>query len=67
MNDIKKVALITGSGRGIGREIALELARNGIDIALADINFPDNPSTKKDIEALGRKAIELTVNVSNQD
>jgi len=37
--NVKPVALITGAGRGIGRGIALELARNGFDIAANDIAF----------------------------
>ncbi|MFZ2097113.1 MAG: SDR family NAD(P)-dependent oxidoreductase, partial [Anaerolineales bacterium] len=33
-----KVALVTGSGRGIGKQIALALAREGVSIAVNDIN-----------------------------
>ncbi|MBN2135280.1 MAG: 3-oxoacyl-[acyl-carrier-protein] reductase [Acidobacteria bacterium] len=67
MTDTQKIALVTGAARGIGREIALELAKKGIDIAVADIHFPDDISTKNDIIALGRKAIEVKVDVSKPE
>ena len=39
MKDFKnKVAVITGSGSGMGRELAIELASNGANIALVEIN-----------------------------
>lgn len=59
-----KVALITGSGRGIGRAIALNLASQGADIAL---NFFRNRKPAEDtadaIRALGRQATVLKANV----
>lgn len=45
MGNNKAVALVTGAGRGIGREIALELAKNGFDIAGVDIFF--DPADKE--------------------
>ena len=63
-----KTALITGSGRGIGRAIALQLASEGADVA---INFFRNrkpaEATVESIQALGRKAIALKANVGDLD
>jgi 3-oxoacyl-[acyl-carrier protein] reductase len=60
-----KVALITGSGRGIGREIALLLAKEGCDIVIWDVNPQDAEKTAKDIEALGRKSLYGQVDVTD--
>ncbi len=65
MNDVRKVALVTGAARGIGREIALELAANGIDIAIGDVHFPEDISTLEDIKKMGRKAVEVKLDVSD--
>jgi 3-oxoacyl-[acyl-carrier protein] reductase len=59
-----KVALITGGGRGIGREIALLFAREGADIALCDVNTEIAQSTQKEIEALGRRAVPFATDVT---
>jgi len=60
-----KVALITGSGRGIGREIALAFAKDGADIAIWDVNPADAQKTAKDIESLGRKALADQIDVTD--
>lgn len=61
-----KTALVTGAGRGIGREIALTLAREGADIA---INYNGSADAAKEvaakIEALGRKAVLIQCNVAD--
>ncbi|MBC2005155.1 enoyl-[acyl-carrier-protein] reductase FabL [Listeria booriae] len=63
---MNKVALVTGSSRGIGREIALDLAKQGYDIA---INFARSRSkaeeVAKEIEALGQKAVLVRANVGD--
>ncbi len=60
-----KVALITGGGRGIGREIALLFAQEGADIVIWDINLQDAEKTCRDIEVLGRKSLSEQVDVTD--
>ena len=60
-----KVSIITGGARGIGREIALLFAKEGSDIVLFDVNQEQLDQTQKEIEALGRSALSLTVDVTN--
>jgi len=60
-----KVALITGGARGIGREIALLFAKEGADIVIGDVNMPEAEKTRADIEALGRKALPLQLDVTS--
>ena len=64
----RKVALVTGGSRGIGRGCALELARAGYDIA---INFAGNEEaankTVEDIKALGVDAEDFKFDVSDKD
>lgn len=60
-----KVALITGGARGIGREIALLFAKEGADIVIGDVNLLEAEKTCKDIEALGRKALGVGLDVTS--
>ncbi|MDD5729801.1 MAG: SDR family NAD(P)-dependent oxidoreductase, partial [Candidatus Omnitrophica bacterium] len=60
-----KVALITGGARGIGRAIALTLAKEGADIVVADVNPQEAEKTALDIEALGRKSFALQMDVTD--
>ena len=60
-----KVALITGGAGGIGREIALTFASEGADIVVGDINLEKAIKTQADIEALGRKALALELDVTD--
>ena len=62
-----KVALITGAGRGIGRGIALRLARDGADIALVDLG-PDGISAVADeVAEIGSKTTTFVADVSDRD
>jgi NAD(P)-dependent dehydrogenase (short-subunit alcohol dehydrogenase family) len=57
-----QTALVTGSARGLGREIALALARHGASLVLADKVFPDE--TAGEIEKIGGKVLALTVDIA---
>jgi 3-hydroxybutyrate dehydrogenase len=59
-----KVAFITGSASGIGKEIALEFAREGANIVIADLNQPGADATAAEIEKIGGKAIGIAVDVT---
>lgn len=58
--------LITGAGQGIGRQIALKMAREGANIAAADINIESAESAAAEIRDLGVKCIAIKLDVSNQ-
>lgn len=62
-----KVAVITGGASGIGRSVALALARLGTDIAVADIDDAGLENVQKEIESLGRRALVIHCDVSKDD
>jgi NAD(P)-dependent dehydrogenase (short-subunit alcohol dehydrogenase family) len=68
MNFEGRVAIVTGSGskRGIGRSIVLCLAQKGADIVVADMNLEGAKQVAEEVEALGRKALALEVNVTDE-
>jgi 3-oxoacyl-[acyl-carrier protein] reductase len=68
MNLEGKAALVTGASRGIGREIALELARQGANVA---VNFAGNEAKANEvvdeIKALGKDAFAIKCDVSKTE
>jgi 3-oxoacyl-[acyl-carrier protein] reductase len=61
-----KRAIVTGAGQGIGRSIASKLAREGADVAIAEMNPDTGTQTAKEIAALGRNTLSISVDVANQ-
>lgn len=60
-----KVVIVTGAGSGLGKAVALKVAAEGANLVLADINAEAIAKTAVEIEALGRKALQCTVDVCN--
>lgn len=57
-------AVVTGSGQGIGRAIALRLAREGRDVAIVDVDPAAAERTAGEVKALGRRAHVAVANVA---
>jgi NAD(P)-dependent dehydrogenase (short-subunit alcohol dehydrogenase family) len=62
-----KTALIFGAGQGIGRAVALEFARRGARVAIADINVVGAEETAASIAAAGGEAIGLACDVTREE
>ncbi|HEX5544373.1 MAG TPA: 3-oxoacyl-[acyl-carrier-protein] reductase [Nitrospira sp.] len=62
-----KTAIVTGAAQGIGRAIAECLAQAGADIAVADLDPGRSLETVSSVEKLGRKALNIKVNVADAD
>lgn len=60
-----KVAIVTGASRGIGRAIALKLAREGASVVVTATTLESARKTAAEIEALGHKALPLAVDVAD--
>jgi 3-hydroxybutyrate dehydrogenase len=62
-----KVALVTGAASGIGKECAIHLAKSGANIVIADLNKDGADAVAKEIEALGVKAIGVSMDVTSEE
>ena len=62
----QRVAVITGSARGIGKQIALCFASEGASIIIADIRTAEMEATAQEIRNLGREALTVRTDVSNK-
>jgi len=61
-----KKAIVTGAGQGIGRSIALKMAQEGGDVVIAEMNQDTGARTTREIEALGGKAMFVSLDVADQ-
>lgn len=65
---LNKIALITGSGRGIGKAIALRLAQAGADVIISYVrNEKPAQQVAEQVQAFGRKAITVRANLSRME
>jgi 3-oxoacyl-[acyl-carrier protein] reductase len=61
-----QIAIVTGGGRGIGRATALELARLGAEIVVAEMDAAGAEKTAAEIQGLGRKALVVVTDVTKR-
>lgn len=66
MTEAVRVAIVTGSARGIGAAIAERLARDGCDIAVMDLDAAGCAETVATVRALGRRAEAIAVDVADE-
>ena len=65
MNLINKVAIVTGAGRGIGKAIAIALAREGANVIVSDIDIRTAEEVAQEINSLNQHALAVQVDVSD--
>ena len=61
-----RTALVTGGGQGIGRGIALKMAEQGADVAIADINDEGAATVVEEVKALDRKSFSVHIDVTDK-
>ena len=62
-----KVVIITGSSRGIGKEMALNFARNGASVVISGRNMETLKTVLGEIESIGAKSLAVAADVSKTD
>jgi 3-hydroxybutyrate dehydrogenase len=61
-----KVAIVTGAASGIGKEIAIVFAHEGAKVAIADLDGKAADATAREIDATGKRAIGVAMDVTNE-
>jgi NAD(P)-dependent dehydrogenase (short-subunit alcohol dehydrogenase family) len=57
---------VTGAGRGIGRAIALELARQGASVTISDVDLENAQAVARDVESMDRRSLAVRCDVSSE-
>ncbi len=60
-----RIAIVTGAGQGIGRAIAIELARAGADVVACGRRLEPLEAVAKEVRGLGRRALALSCDVQD--
>lgn len=66
MTGRKRIAVVTGGGSGIGAEVCRRLAKDGVDIAIWDLNEAGMAQVAEDVRSLGQRALSSKVDVSDR-
>lgn len=61
----EKIAIVTGAGQGIGKTVALRLAREGANVVIADINLKTAERTAEEIQVLNQRALACQIDIAN--
>ncbi len=61
----EKTAIVTGAGQGIGKAVALRLAREGANVVVADIKRKTAEQTAEEIQVLNRRALSCRIDIAN--
>ena len=62
-----QAAIVTGAGRGIGRAIALRLAREGVGVTIADIDGTNAAAVAREIQAAGGASLAVSADVTQRE
>jgi NAD(P)-dependent dehydrogenase (short-subunit alcohol dehydrogenase family) len=62
----KRVAIITGGAKGMGKATALKFAGEGCDVVIADLQMEEAKKVAAQIEKTGRKALAVKVDISKK-